>query len=309
MFGTSKFFVSLEDQLIKRFASYEQFQEAYADKKGNEISSKTLRLQFNYAQKKIEGFNYDSRKSVLNYDDVIRQQRDLIYAQRDLILTSSNVDFIIKRMFASAAKSVVQNDEFNTHHNYDYDALVRFLNENIGQLVSFNFDISDIVKVHENDLPNYIANIILSLYEAWIKNATENADPEEIAQLQKQSILSVLDSRWQRQINRMDKLRSNVNLVQYSQKNPYQVYTEEGTKLFEAMLNDIAYKVMVNILKHRMGKKSLITKAMRQDPLFQTMIQVFNFSGAQTIEEFEQSMINKYYELKQQEINSKQPQN
>ncbi|ATO30997.1 preprotein translocase subunit SecA [Mycoplasmopsis bovirhinis] len=295
--GTSKFFVSLEDQLIRRFASYEQFQEAYANKKGTEISSKTLRLQFNYAQKKIEGFNYDSRKSVLNYDDVIRQQRDLIYAQRDLILATSNVDFIIKRMFISAAKSVVENDEFHTHSNYDYDALVKFLNENIGQLVSFNFDVSDIVKVHETDLPEYIANIILSLYEEWIKNAKNNAEESEIASLQKQTILSVLDTRWQRQINRMDKLRSNVNLVQYSQKNPYQVYTEEGTKLFEAMLNEIAYKVMIQILKHRIGKKSLITKAMRMDPLFQTMMQVFTFDTSKTIEEFEKEVVAKYQEL------------
>ncbi|AKF41076.1 preprotein translocase subunit SecA [Mycoplasmopsis canis] len=292
--GTSKFYVSLEDQLIKRFATYEAFQEAYSDQKGKEITSKTLRLQFNHAQKKIEGFNYDSRKSVLNYDDVIRQQRDLIYAQRDLILAANDVDFILKRMFMSAAKSIVRNGEYYLHNNYNYDALVSFLNENIGKLVSFEFNISDIVKVHESDLPEYIANIILSLYEEWTKNANISNNKEDIAYMQKERILSVLDKKWQIQINRMDKLRSNVNLVQYSQKNPYQVYTEEGTKLFEAMLDDIAYEVMILIFSNRMGKKSLITKEIKNDPLFHTVMSVFNFNTNQSIEEYEKEVLEKY---------------
>nr|WP_318032935.1 hypothetical protein [Mycoplasmopsis cynos] len=165
--GTSKFFISLDDQLIRRFASYEAFKEAYSDSKGKEITSKTLRLQFNHAQKKIEGFNYDSRKSVLNYDDVIRQQRDLIYAQRDLILTSNDVDFILKRMFMSAARSIVKNGEYYLHSNYNYNALIDFLNENIGKLVSFKFDIDEIVKVQ---MKMICLNILQILSYHFMKN-------------------------------------------------------------------------------------------------------------------------------------------
>ncbi|WP_322962670.1 preprotein translocase subunit SecA [Mycoplasmopsis cynos] len=296
--GTSKFFISLDDQLIRRFASYETFKEAYSDSKGKEITSKTLKLQFNHAQKKIEGFNYDSRKSVLNYDDVIRQQRDLIYAQRDLILTSNDVDFILKRMFMSAARSIVKNGEYYLHSNYNYNALIDFLNENIGKLVSFKFDIDEIVKVHENDLPEYIANIILSLYEEWTKNAHNNSDQYEVAYFEKSTILSVLDNKWQIQINRMDKLRSNVNLVQYSQKNPYQVYTQEGTKLFESMLDDIAYDVLIKVFKDRRGKKSLITKEMRNDPIFEQIQINWVLDPHLSIEEQEKQLIEHYLAVK-----------
>ncbi|MFL1059612.1 preprotein translocase subunit SecA, partial [Mycoplasmopsis synoviae] len=94
----SRFYISLEDQLIMRFANFEAFQEAYAKDAGKEITNKQLRFAFNNAQKKIEGFNYDSRKSVLNYDDVIRQQRDLIFSQRDLLLISNEFEEIIRRM-------------------------------------------------------------------------------------------------------------------------------------------------------------------------------------------------------------------
>ncbi|WBP83887.1 preprotein translocase subunit SecA [Mycoplasmopsis edwardii] len=301
--GTSKFFVSLDDQLMKRFGgqSHEQFKEAYADEAGKEIAGKTIRLQFNHAQRKIEGFNYDSRKSVLSYDDVIRQQRDLIYAQRDLILSSKNVDFILRRMFMSAARSIVRNGEYILHNNYNYDALVEFLNKNIGSLVSYKFDINEIAKVHESDLPEYVAHIILSLYVEWTKNVQENnqyISETELVSFKKNIILDVLDRKWQIQINRMDKLRSNVNLVQYSQKNPYQVYTEEGTKLFESMLDDIAYEVMISIFKDRRGRKSLITKEMKNDPLFQNIVNTNIIDNTMQIDEIEKLLVEKYQNIK-----------
>ncbi|WP_027121366.1 preprotein translocase subunit SecA [Mycoplasma leonicaptivi] len=296
--GTSKFFVSLEDQLIKRFANYESFVEAFADSKGKEITNKSLKFQFNHAQKKIEGFNYDSRKSVLNYDDVIRQQRDLIYSQRDLILYSDNVDYITKRMIASATRSIVRNGEYYLHNGtYNYEALVYFLNSNIGKLVAFTFNIDEISKIHENDLPDYIANIVLSLYNEWFKNAHENVLEYEIEEMLKNTILEKLDYKWQQHINRMDKLRSNVNLVQYSQKNPYQVYTEEGTKLFNIMLDDIAFDVMLSIFSNRMGKKSLITKEMMNDHIFQQVRSTYNFNPYKSLEDNEQDLINLYHEI------------
>ncbi|WP_416373467.1 hypothetical protein [Mycoplasmopsis felis] len=136
---------------MKRFSNNEGFQEAYARDKGKEITSKNLRFAFNNAQKKIEGFNYDSRKSVLNYDDVIRQQRDLIYSQRDLILSSNNISFIVKRMISASARSIVRSGEYKLHNKlYNYQGLVDFLNQNIGKLVQFTFNLREIEKIKLN---------------------------------------------------------------------------------------------------------------------------------------------------------------
>ncbi|SYV97661.1 preprotein translocase subunit SecA [Mycoplasmopsis edwardii] len=96
----------------------------------------------------------------------------------------------------------------------------------------------------------------------------------------------------------MDKLRSNVNLVQYSQKNPYQVYTEEGTKLFESMLDDIAYEVMISIFKDRRGRKSLITKEMKNDPLFQNIVNTNVIDNTMQIDEIEKLLVEKYQNIK-----------
>ncbi|MBU4693059.1 preprotein translocase subunit SecA [Mycoplasma sp. CSL7491-lung] len=297
--GTSKFFVSLDDQLMKRFASYDSLIEAYADSQGKEITSKNLKFAFNHAQKKIEGFNYDSRKSVLNYDDVIRQQRDLIYSQRDLILVTTNIQKVVRGMITSSARSIVKNREYTLHnHSYNYAALVNFLNENIGKLVEFNFNLDEISSIHETDLTNYVSNIILNVFEEWIKNALEYSDTETINSVVRDTIISVLDDKWQTHINRMDKLRSNVNLVQYSQKNPYQIYTEEGTKLFDAMIDDIAYEVMLSVFSNRIGRKSLLTKEIKNDPVFQQIAQNFSFDVNKSLEEQEQDLISFYNAIK-----------
>ncbi|MEI2462261.1 preprotein translocase subunit SecA [Mycoplasmopsis felis] len=298
--GTSKFFISLEDQLMKRFSNNEGFQEAYSSDKGKEITSKNLRFAFNNAQKKIEGFNYDSRKSVLNYDDVIRQQRDLIYSQRDLILSSNNISFIVKRMISASARSIVRSGEYKLHNKlYNYQGLVDFLNQNIGKLVQFTFNLREIEKIHETDLPEYIVNLILNVYGKWTSNALENITQEEIDHLQRNIILRVLDDKWQNHINRMDKLRSNVNLVQYSQKNPYQIYTEEGLKFFNVMLDDIAYGVLLTVFSNRVGRKSLITKEMLADPIFMQVRQSFNIDPYKTIDEQEEELITLYKNILQ----------
>ncbi|WP_324672968.1 preprotein translocase subunit SecA [Mycoplasma sp. 888] len=297
--GTSKFFISIDDQLMQRFANYESFREAYSKDGDKEVTNKQLRFAFNHAQKKIEGFNYDSRKSVLNYDDVIRQQRDLIYAQRDLILYSSDIVFIVQRMIASAARSIVRSGEYRLHNNvYHYEALVDFLNENIGKFIKFHFDINDISKVHETDLPEYIANIILSIYQDWEKNVIENTSEEELIKHLRTLILGTLDEKWQNHINLMDKLRSNVNLAQYSQKNPYQIYTEEGTKAFYKMIDDIAYGVLLKVFSDRLGMKSLFTKDMKADPIFQQILSSFRIDPYKSIEEQERVVIETYELIK-----------
>lgn len=297
--GTSKFFLSLEDQLMKRFSSYESFQEAYRDAGDKEITNKNLNFGFNHAQKKIEGFNYDSRKSVLNYDDVIRQQRDLIYSQRDLILLTEDASFIVERMIKFSIKSITNNEEYKLHNgSFDYQSLVNFLNKNIGEVIKYQFSLEEVKMIHEQDLPEYISKKIIELYQIWKENALINYDAEYINEQLRQIILRILDDKWQNHINIMDKLRSNTNLVQYAQKNPYQTYTEEGTRKFESMLENIAYDVMLAVFRSSIGRKTNITREMKSDPIFIQLSRTYTFIPTLSYEENEKQLIELYKTVK-----------
>lgn len=297
--GTSKFFLSLEDQLMKRFSSYESFQEAYRDSGDKEITNKNLNFGFNHAQKKIEGFNYDSRKSVLNYDDVIRQQRDLIYSQRDLILLTEDASFIVERMIKFSIKSITNNEEYKLHNgSFDYQSLVNFLNKNIGEVIKYQFSLEEVKMIHEQDLPEYISKKIIELYQIWKENALINYDAEYINEQLRHIILRILDDKWQNHINIMDKLRSNTNLVQYAQKNPYQTYTEEGTRKFESMLENIAYDVMLAVFRSSIGRKTNITREMKSDPIFIQLSRTYTFIPTLSYEENEKQLIELYKTVK-----------
>ncbi|QDY88015.1 preprotein translocase subunit SecA [Mycoplasma anserisalpingitidis] len=297
--GTSKFFLSLEDQLMKRFSSYESFQEAYRDSGDKEITNKNLNFGFNHAQKKIEGFNYDSRKSVLNYDDVIRQQRDLIYSQRDLILLTEDASFIVERMIKFSIKSITNNEEYKLHNgSFDYQSLVNFLNKNIGEVIKYQFSLEEVKMIHEQDLPEYISKKIIELYQIWKENALINYDTEYINEQLRHIILRILDDKWQNHINIMDKLRSNTNLVQYAQKNPYQTYTEEGTRKFESMLENIAYDVMLAVFRSSIGRKTNITREMKSDPIFIQLSRTYTFIPTLSYEENEKQLIELYKTVK-----------
>ncbi|MBU4689477.1 preprotein translocase subunit SecA [Mycoplasma zalophidermidis] len=303
--GTSKFYVSLDDQLMKRFANYEEFKEQFASKGDAEITTKSLIKGFVAAQKKIEGFNYDSRKSVLHYDDVIRQQRDLFYAQRDLILIHEDLGFIIERMLKSSINSIVTNPEFlNKTGSFVYEKLLSYLNNDfLGKGVREKINFEELIKIHESDMKDYLIEKILDKYNIWRNNVEKDYAKDLLFYTEKRIVLSVVDKYWQNHINTMDKLRSNVNLVQYSQKNPYQVYTEEGSKKFNQMLANIATDVAKTIFNERLGASSLIPAEVRQDPLFAEIrnIIVFDDENLDEIEK-EKRLLNYYFETKNAQI-------
>ncbi|MEE3928621.1 preprotein translocase subunit SecA [Mycoplasmopsis ciconiae] len=297
--GTSKFFISLEDQLMKRFSSYEAYQESYADSKDEEITRKDLLFAFKHSQKKIEGFNYDSRKSVLNYDDVIRQQRDLIYSQRDLILLTPDTDYIVERMIQSAVKNIALSPNYKmSNGNYDYEGLYNFLQTNINGVIEFDFNLEEMKKIHEAELIVYVAEKAKEAFGIWKNNAVASYDLEMVNSNLRRIILKILDSKWQSHINTMDKLRSNINLVQYAQKNPYQIYTEEGTLKFDNMIEDIAYEVMIYTFKDQLGRKSLITKELKNDPLFQQIEETYIYQYNLSQNQNEEELIKLYHNIK-----------
>ncbi|MCS4536726.1 preprotein translocase subunit SecA [Mycoplasma sp. CSL7475-4] len=299
--GVSKFYVSLDDQLMRRFANYEEFKEQYADKGDSEITTKSLIKGFIAAQKKIEGFNYDSRKSVLHYDDVIRQQRDLFYAQRDLILINQDIEYIIERMMKNAINTIATNPEFLTKTGtFIYEKLENYLNtEFLGRGVRNKFILEELQKIHESDMKEYLTENILKMYKKWRQNVINLTSDDYLFYKEKNIVLEVVDRYWQNHINTMDKLRSNVNLVQYSQKNPYQVYTEEGSKHFTQMLNRIATDVTRKIFADREGADLLVPLEVLRDPLYSQIKSTLDFAPEMSEEEIVNTVLQYYYDIKQ----------
>ncbi|UUD34979.1 preprotein translocase subunit SecA [Mycoplasmopsis caviae] len=302
--GVSKFYISLDDQLMRRFSNYEEFKESYASEGDKEITSKTLLHGFKQAQKKIEGFNYDSRKSVLHYDDVIRQQRDLFYAQRDLILINEDVSFIVERMIKKTAQILSNYPNFKEKNGlFKHQVFTDYINNVfLGQGTKERLIYEEVKKIHDADIKDFLADKLISFYKKWKSIAGENVreDFEYIAWYEKDIVLRIIDSYWQSHIDTMDKLRSNVNLVQYSQKNPYQVYTDEGSRKFDQMLENIAYDVTKTIFDDRLGVPSIIPLEVQEDPLFDQIQNTIIFNENTSPEDKEIQLLEMYNNIKKQ---------
>lgn len=299
--GVSKFFLSIDDQLMRRFSNYEEFKEQFKNDGDKEVTTKSLLYGFSEAQKKIEGFNYDTRKNVLHYDDVIRQQRDLFYAQRDLILINDDIEFIINRMIKSNANSIVNMPKFKDKGNiFKYHDFIEYINETIlGKTIRTKLMYDDIKDLHDNDLLQYVSDFLLASYHKWRDKALDNTDLSYVRWYEKNIILRIIDKYWQNHIDTMDKLRSHTNLVQYAQKNPYQVYTQEGSKKFDEMLSNIAYDAMTEIFKDRLGAESLITSEMENDPIFRQLVDNIILDDMPD-DEREELIVNMYKNVKSQ---------
>lgn len=299
--GVSKFFLSIDDQLMRRFSNYEEFKEQFKNDGDKEVTTKSLLYGFSEAQKKIEGFNYDTRKNVLHYDDVIRQQRDLFYAQRDLILINDDIEFVINRMIKSNANSIVNMPKFKDKGNiFKYHDFIEYINETIlGKTIRTKLMYDDIKDLHDNDLLEYVSDFLLASYHKWRDKALDNTDLSYVRWYEKNIILRIIDKYWQNHIDTMDKLRSHTNLVQYAQKNPYQVYTQEGSKKFDEMLSNIAYDAMTEIFKDRLGAESLITSEMENDPIFRQLVDNIILDDMPD-DEREELIVNMYKNVKSQ---------
>ncbi len=249
--GYTKFFLSLDDQLILRFSVQDKWKEIFKVYGEDPIEGESIRKAFLRAQKKIEGFNYDSRKSVLNYDDVIRQQRDLIYEQRDLILNRDDLGSIIRKMLAVAAEQVVNNPYFIKKNDaLDLEAFTSYLNNNFMAISTYTFDKEEIKKYDREEMTDFIINIWNKEYDKLRQNMIDKYGIAALGSSERNIILNVFDSAWQDHINVMDKLRRSTNLVQYSQKNPYQVYTKVGSKKFNELVKRIALECAVNLMNN-----------------------------------------------------------
>ena len=240
--GYSRFYLSAEDELLVRFGS-ERFKNALSmvithDEAGDEVplESKMFSRFVEAAQRKIEGNNFDRRKTVVEYDEVLRKQRDIIYKQRNDILFLDDIEPVVLKMF----NSVSQRKAFaNIEHEGKGKVTVNaknLLNDIYSQLFNLNeFTLEDF----EGKTPEEASAI---LEERLIENLNEKKElvPKEVYdEFLKVVLLRVVDEHWMDHIDQMSELRQGIGLQAYAQVNPLRQYQEIGFEMFEAMIEGI----------------------------------------------------------------------
>lgn len=234
--GCSKFFVSLQDELMVRFGS-ERISGMFNQLGDMPIESKMVSKSIESAQKRVEGTNFDIRKTLLEYDDVLRQQRETIYKQRDEILENNDVHPVVESMFERVCDDLVESYYDNKEKNVDKDGLLQALiKSNISQKkAEVCLETADKV----DDIKKAVFDCMWNEYEEKIKDIKP-----EMIKLEKVMVLKIIDAKWIEHIDMMSKLRDGIHLRSYAQDNPLKAYTSEGYEMFETMMNNISSEVV-----------------------------------------------------------------
>ena len=247
--GFSRFYVSLEDSLMVRFGG-DKLQKLF-EKMGDErIESKSVTKSITMAQKRVEGFNFDSRKQLLDYDDVLRRQREIIYAQRNRILESEDVHDMVHVIFEKAVDQALQsNVSDNKRQGLDIPGLIKTL-EMIGLQEERQIHTEDLDGKNYDEIRSYVNDRMWNSYEEEISLVKDHFLPFE-----KTVVLRNIDRNWIEHIDRMDKLRSGIYLRSYAQNNPLQQYVQEGFDMFEEMNQRIDREITFFLMKVRIRKE------------------------------------------------------
>lgn len=247
--GFSRFYVSLEDDLMVRFGT-EKLKNLFSSLGDQQIESKQVTRSITMAQKKVEGFNFDTRKNLLDYDDVLRRQREIIYDQRNKVLESENVHDMVKLIFEKVIDQALQANITESRKNeIDLPGLVKSL-EILGLTGDRAIHVSDLEGKDYKQLQEYISTKVWNDYEHEIELAKAQFLPFE-----KNVVLRNIDRNWIEHIDRMDKLRSGIYLRSYAQNNPLQQYVQEGFDMFEDMNRRIDREIASYLLKVRIRQE------------------------------------------------------
>jgi preprotein translocase subunit SecA len=245
--GVTQFYLSMDDELMRRFGSDNM--KAMMGRLGMDdsqpIQSKMVSKAVESAQKRVEGNNFDARKQLLSYDDVLRQQREIIYKQRNDVLDSENLREIVEAMILS---SIERNVEAHTPRQeeqdaWDLQAVVDYVNGNL---------------LHEGDItiddlrgkdPEEMVEIIFAKVKERYDEKEEQLSEEQMREFEKVIVLRSVDSKWIDHIDAMDQLRQGIHLRGYAQIDPLREYQAEGFAMFETMIASIEEDAAKYIMK------------------------------------------------------------
>ncbi|MGI6154699.1 MAG: preprotein translocase subunit SecA [Enterococcus lemanii] len=278
--GVSQFYLSLEDDLMKRFGS--ERIKAFLDRMNIDeedavIQSKMLTKQVESAQKRVEGNNYDTRKNVLQYDDVMREQREVIYGQRQQVIMEENslsdqLMGMVKRTIARSVDGHVQTEE----GQLNYEGILDFAGSVLVHEDTISLD--DLKGKDRTQVKDYLFQ---RAQEKFDEKVAQLNSPEQLLEFEKVVILRVVDSKWTDHIDAMDQLRQSIGLRAYGQNNPLVEYQTEGFQMFETMVGAIEYEVT------RLFMKAEIRQNIQREQTTEAPTNVQNHEQQSTSREFD----------------------
>ena len=243
--GESQFYLSLEDDLMKRFGS-ERLKGVFErlNMSDEAIESRMLTRQVEAAQKRVEGNNYDTRKQVLQYDDVMREQREIIYAQRYDVITADRdlapeIHAMIRRTIGRIVGAHARSKE-----DEKLEAILNFAKYNL--LPEDSISRSDLAGLSDQAIKDELFQRALKVYDSQVAKLR---DEDAVKEFQKVLILRVVDNKWTDHIDALDQLRNAVGLRGYAQNNPVVEYQAEGFRMFNDMIGSIEFDVTRLMMK------------------------------------------------------------
>ncbi|QCK41771.1 preprotein translocase subunit SecA [Streptococcus pyogenes] len=245
--GESQFYLSLEDDLMRRFGSdrIKAFLDRMKlDEEDTVIKSGMLGRQVESAQKRVEGNNYDTRKQVLQYDDVMREQREIIYANRRDVITANRdlgpeIKAMIKRTIDRAVDAHARSNRKDA-----IDAIVTFARTSL--VPEESISAKELRGLKDDQIKEKLYQRALTIYDQQLSKLR---DQEAIIEFQKVLILMIVDNKWTEHIDALDQLRNAVGLRGYAQNNPVVEYQAEGFKMFQDMIGAIEFDVTRTMMK------------------------------------------------------------
>lgn len=245
--GVSQFYLSLEDELMRRFGSENMM--AMMDRLGMDdsqpIQSKIVSKAVESAQKRVEGNNFDARKQLLQYDDVLREQREIIYRQRFQVLDSENLRDIVEKMIQSVIERVVRThtpDE-EMPEEWNVQAIVDYVQANL--LSEGDVTVNDLRGKDPEEMIEFIWNKVRIRYD----EKESRIPSEQMREFERVIVLRAVDMKWMEHIDAMEQLRQGIHLRAYGQIDPLREYQMEGYAMFEAMIASIEEEVARYIMK------------------------------------------------------------
>ena len=265
--GYSQFFVSFEDDLLIRFGSdkYKAMMASVGFTGDQAIRNSMFAKTVETAQKRVEGNNFDVRKHLLNYDDVMNNQRTIMYDKRNEILDNESIHENVLNGFREYITNLVMSHlvENKKLVDNDYEEILEAANENL--LKNYRLNLSEIKDKKEDEVIDIIYDKVVNDYDDKLKGI-----PEEVTnEFEKAISLRVIDSHWMEHISTMSHLREGVGLRGYANENPLDAYTREGYHLFDTMMDKINSQISIYLLKSEIRqnteRKEVVKKVITND--------------------------------------------
>jgi preprotein translocase subunit SecA len=244
--GSSRFFLSLEDALLKRFAS--ERVTSLMERMGLEgdvaIESRMVSKTVENAQSRVEGFNFDIRKRVVEYDDVINKQRETIYAERDKVLHNEDLTDTVRSFVDAEIEALVDSHLAGPEHDWDYEGLAREIRQMGLEGADLDADALAEIGVHE-DLVEHLKTAVDETLEAREKQL----GPEVWAQVERLILLRTIDTLWVDHLTELDDMRRGIGLRGYGGIDPLNEFKREAFKLYEELRGFISRQVANTIFR------------------------------------------------------------